>query len=231
MPTIQVNDLRMYYEIHGEGEPLALILGMTTDLSEWQRIIQPLAQHYKVIAFDNRGAGRTDKPDQIYTVEMMAEDTEGLLRALGIARADILGVSLGGRIALALALAHPERVNRLILVSTSARVSRRPWWFGLAGMLSRAPILGGAYPQPAYAFRRQRQASTSFNCTDRLGEIHTPTLIMNGKRDRTVPFPLAEELHAGIADSRLIAFADGHIFLLFSERQPFLDAVTAFLGE
>ncbi|HET9111950.1 MAG TPA: alpha/beta fold hydrolase [Ktedonobacterales bacterium] len=128
----------MYYEIQGEGEPLALSIGLGTDISEWQRIIQPLAQHHTVIAFDNRGAGRTDTPEQAYTIERMADDTDGLLRALGIERADIRGVSLGGRIALALALAHPERVDKLVLVSTSARAAWRPWWFGLAGMLSSA---------------------------------------------------------------------------------------------
>lgn len=125
MPTIQVNDIQMYYEAHGEGEPLALIVGLGTDISEWDNIITGFTHRYQVIAFDNRGAGRTDKPDQPYSVELMAEDTAGLLQALGIERAHILGVSLGGRIALALTLWHPERVNKLILVSTSARVQKR----------------------------------------------------------------------------------------------------------
>ena len=230
MPFVQVHDIRMYYEVHGEGEPLAMIPGLGTDVSEWQSIIQPLARHRKVIAFDNRGAGRTDKPEQPYTIEQMANDTDGLLRALGVERADILGVSLGGRIALALALAHPERVGKLALVSTSAHVARRPWWFGLAGLLSSAPLFRSAYPQPRAAFLRQRQASTVFNCAARLGEIHAPTLILHGTRDKIVPYALAEELRAGIAGSTLAPFAGGHLFLLFRERQRFLDTVLAFLG-
>ena len=230
MPTVRVNGIEMYYELHGAGEPLALIPGLATDVSEWGTIIEPLAQRYQVIAFDNRGAGRTDKPDQPYTVELMAEDTAGLLQALGVERANILGVSLGGRIAQALTLAHPERVAKLILVSTSARNSRRPWWFGLAGLLSNAPIFRSKYPQPRYAYLRQRAASTAFNCADRLGEIHAPTLIMHGRSDKIVPLEVAEELCAGIAGSQLLTFAGGHVFFFFRERQRFLDAIAAFLG-
>ncbi len=160
----------------------------------------------------------------------MAADTAGLLRALGIERTNLLGVSLGGRIALELALTHPELVDRLILISTSARVARRPWWFGLLSLLSSAPILRGKYPQPRYAFRRQRAASSNFNVTARLPEIAAPTLILHGQDDRTVPLALAEELHAGIPASRMRVFPGGHIFFLGRQRRLFLDAVVAFLG-
>lgn len=230
MPMIRVNDLDMYYEIHGEGEALVLISGLGTDVSEWGSIIHWLAQQYRVIAFDNRGAGRTDKPDQPYSIEMMAGDTEGLLGALAIERAHVLGISMGGRIALALALAHPERIGTLVLVSTSARAAKRHWWFGPLSLMSSVPIFRSRYPQPRYAFRRQRRASSAFNCTDRLGEIHAPTLILHGQSDRTVPYALAEEMHAGIAGSKMLAFAGGHIFFLFRERQRFLDAIADFVG-
>src|SRR2546421_5543706 len=130
MPYVKVNDIQMYYEMHGDGESLVVILGLGTDVSEWDGIIRWLAEKYKVLAFDNRGAGRTDKPDIPYSIEMMAQDTEELMNALAIERASILGISMGGRIALALALRHPERVEKLILVSTSARVrstKKRIW--------------------------------------------------------------------------------------------------------
>lgn len=229
MPTTYVNDIHLYYEIHGEGEPLVLILGLGTDISEWEDVIRGLAEHYRVIAFDNRGAGRTEKPDHPYTIELMAEDTEAILKALDIERARVVGISMGGRIALVLALAHPGRVERLVLVSTSARGAKRPWWFGALSLVSSGPFFKSKYPQPRYAFRRQRQASSMFNCTARLGELHAPTLILHGTRDKSVPYALAEELHAGIPDSKLLSFAGGHLFFLFRERQRFLDTVVAFL--
>ena len=82
MPYVKVNDIQMYYEMHGDGESLVVILGLGTDVSEWDGIIRWLANKYQVLAFDNRGAGRTDKPDIPYSIEMMAEDTAGLMQAL-----------------------------------------------------------------------------------------------------------------------------------------------------
>jgi len=233
MPTIQVNDIHMYYEIHGEGKPLVLIGGLAIDLSEFDGISRWLAQTYRVLAFDNRGAGRTDKPDIPYSIEMMAQDTEELMNALAIERASILGISMDGRIALALALRHPERVEKLILVSTSARVrstKKRIWRLRLLSLVSSTPIFRSKYPQPRYAFLRQLRASGDYNCTDRLHELHIPTVILHGKKDKSAPYALAEEMHAGIRGSQLMTFQGGHLFFLLSERQKFLDATAEFLG-
>ena len=91
MPTVKVNDINMYYEISGDGEPLVLIAGLGTDLTIYEPIIARLSKKYRVVAFDNRGVGRTDKPDIPYTID----DTAGLLRATGIKQAHVLGVSIG----------------------------------------------------------------------------------------------------------------------------------------
>jgi 3-oxoadipate enol-lactonase len=230
MPTVQVNDITMYYELQGEGEPLVLIAGLRLDISEYHGIDSWLAQKYQVLAFDNRGAGRTDKPDIPYSIEMMANDTAGLMQALGIQAAHIIGISMGGRIALALALQHPELVKKLVLVSTSARVRKRGWRFRLMELLMFLPIFKEKYPQPRYAYLRQRQASGAYNCVDRLPELHMPTLILHGKNDKTAPYYLAEEMRAGIAGSEIITFQGGHIFFFLRERQRFLDAVAQFLG-
>ena len=227
MPYIKVNDIQIYYEIHGEGEPLVLILGLGTDISEWGGIICWLAEKFQVLAFDNRGVGRTDKPDIAYSVEMMADDTAGLIQALGIQQANIVGISLGGRIALELSLRHAECVNKLVLVSTSARIARN-WRRRFYGLLSGAPIFRSKYPQPRYAFQRQLQASSIFNCTDQLHVLHVPTLIMHGKKDKTVPYYLAEEMHSGIKNSKMLTFEGSHIFFLMRERQQFLESVAEF---
>jgi pimeloyl-ACP methyl ester carboxylesterase len=119
MPTIKINDLNMYYEIHGQGEPLVMIMGIRRDLSWFYRQIPFFSKHYQTVVFDNRGAGKTDKPDEAYTIQGMAEDTAGLMKALGITSAHVLGVSMGGYIAQELALNHPQKVKRLILGCTS----------------------------------------------------------------------------------------------------------------
>jgi 3-oxoadipate enol-lactonase len=84
MPTVKVNNINIYYEIHGEGEPLVLTGGLSIDITALESVIGTLAQNYRVIAFDNRGAGRTDKPDIPYSIAMMADDTVGLLKAIGV---------------------------------------------------------------------------------------------------------------------------------------------------
>jgi 3-oxoadipate enol-lactonase len=114
-----VGGLNMYYEVHGKGKPFLLISGLGSDLNSWALQIPEFAKKYRVIAFDNRGSGRTDAPDMPYSIRMMAEDTAGLMDALSIGKAHVLGVSMGGYIAQELAIRCPGRVESLILVSTS----------------------------------------------------------------------------------------------------------------
>ena len=230
MPTVQVNDITMYYELQGEGEPVVLIAGLGLDISEYNGIDSRLAKKYHVLAFDNRGAGRTDKPDAPYSIEMMADDTAELMQALGMKQASIIGISMGGRIALALALQHPELVKKLVLVSTSARV-KRGWQFRFLELVKRVPAFQGKYPQPRYAYLRQRQASGAYNCAEQLSELHVPTLILHGQKDKIAPYYLAEEMRAGIAGSKIMPFHGGHMFFLWRERQQFLEAAAQFLDQ
>jgi len=119
VPTVKAGDISLYYEAHGEGEPLLLIMGYGSNSGHWFVILPHLASHFNVIIFDNRGAGRSDKPDIPYTAEMMTGDITGLLDATGIGAAHVFGVSMGGMIAQELALRHPGRVKKLVLGCTS----------------------------------------------------------------------------------------------------------------
>jgi 3-oxoadipate enol-lactonase len=231
VPVQRARDIDMYYEVHGAGAPLVLIGGLGNDLSEWEWMVEWCARTHRVLAFDNRGAGRTDKPDEPYSIEMMAGDTDALMDALGISGATVLGVSMGGRIAMELTLEHPQRVASLILVSTSAvahpevGLTRMDLLSVLAGLVFR-----GKYPQPRYAQSRQRQASRAYDCTDRLDEIRVPATIMHGRRDRICPLREAEQLRRGITGSQLVTFRGGHASFMLRERRWFLDSLTTALA-
>ena len=119
MPKVKVNDIQMFYEVHGEGFPLIMIMGLTGNTNWWDpRWIETLSEKFKIIAFDNRGAGRTDISDREYSIKLFADDTAGLMDALGISRANVLGLSMGGMIAQELVLNYPEKVKKLVLCAT-----------------------------------------------------------------------------------------------------------------
>jgi 3-oxoadipate enol-lactonase len=113
MPTIRVKDIEMYYESHGKGTSLIHIGGLAGDARAWTRQIEHLSKHYQVICFDNRGTGRTSCPDMPYSTKLFAEDTVGLMDALGIDRAHSYGISMGGCIAQEIAINYPKRVLTL----------------------------------------------------------------------------------------------------------------------
>jgi len=125
MPKVKINDINMYYEIHGEGFPLVMILGAVQNIFWWHpNLINKLSEKFKVILFDNRGAGRTDKPRIDYSIKLFVEDTVGLMDALKIEKAHVFGHSMGGYIAQELVLNYPEKVGKLILCSTSCGGSK-----------------------------------------------------------------------------------------------------------
>ena len=119
MPKIKTNNIELYYEIHGAGQPLVLISGLGYPLWQWHKMVPFLAEHFQVITFDNRGVGQSDKPAGPYTAQMLAADTAGFLDALGIEKAIIAGHSMGGFVAQAMALDFPQKVAKLILCSTN----------------------------------------------------------------------------------------------------------------
>lgn len=120
MPYADVNNIRLYYEIHGEGTPFLILNGLGGNHLEWTTYQLPdWSREYRVILYDHRGTGLSDKPDEAYTTRSLAADAIGLLDAIGISEpAHVLGPSHGGRIAQWVALDYPERVRSLVLSAT-----------------------------------------------------------------------------------------------------------------
>ena len=133
MSTATVGSIDLFYEEQGRGDPLLLIMGLAADSAAWLFQVPAFAERYRTITFDNRGVGRSAKPAGPYTIPAMADDAAGLLDVLGIERAHVVGVSMGGMIAQELALRHPARVRGLVLACT--------------------------YPEPDGDIERQRAAS------------------------------------------------------------------------
>lgn len=118
MPTVKAGSVNIHYEVTGKGDPLLLIMGFGMPGMAWFPTL-PFLQEFQSIFFDNRGTGDSDKPaDGPYTVKAMADDASHLLDALGIKRAFVYGVSMGGMIAQQLALDHPEQVAKAVLGCT-----------------------------------------------------------------------------------------------------------------
>jgi 3-oxoadipate enol-lactonase len=114
----KVNGINICYDIYGKGDPVILIHGFSDRKEHWRAQVGALSQHFKVIRMDNRGAGKSDRPDSEYTMETYASDIVGLMDFLNIEKSHIIGHSLGGMICQNFAILYPERLNKLILINT-----------------------------------------------------------------------------------------------------------------
>lgn len=230
---IKANGVELYYEISGHGPNLVLIEGLGVATWLWEKQVPEFSRSFTTIVFDNRGAGKSEKPAGPYSISMMADDLAALLDTLKINKAHILGVSMGGFIAQDFALRYPQKVDRLVLVATSAggpdhvpmspevlaqmfasdgpprEVARRKLAlaysdeFMKTGPVEHLVDLRSSDPQPPPAFLAQATAGATFNLSDQVKEIHAPCLIMAASGDRLVPVANAQNLSKKIPGSRL----------------------------
>lgn len=119
MPFASVNGIEVWFELHGSGQPLLYISGTGNDLRRSPASVLPVNRAFETLHYDQRGLGRTSKPDGEYTMDDYADDAAALVHSMGWASAHVLGISFGGMVALNLALRHPDVVDRLALCCTS----------------------------------------------------------------------------------------------------------------
>lgn len=160
MPLIKCGDINLEYFDEGAGPPLLMIRGLGAQASTWgDDFIASLAKHFRCVRFSNRGTGRSDKPPGPVSVRMLADDAANLLDALGIDRAHVFSVSLGGMIAQELALNHPQRVERLVLGCT---------FCGGTNAVSAGPdVTAMLMPQPGMSRDDQMRATWPALMTER----------------------------------------------------------------
>jgi pimeloyl-ACP methyl ester carboxylesterase len=238
------------YRVVGSGPPLVLIMGYAGTMEGWDpRLVHALARHNRVVMFDNAGVGRTQSLPGELTIDAMAGQTSALIDTLGLGRPDVLGWSMGGMIAQALAVLHPAQVRRLVLCATYPGAGTVvPSQAAIqAGSLFPANQVGAynaftaaiaEYPAapgaPADAKTAQAAAVTEWwHGTDpagrKIASISVPTLIADGTDDQLDPAANDHTLARLIPRSRLVLYPDaGHGFL-FQERTPFAALTESFL--
>ena len=256
MPKAKVNGINLNFNVEGNGEPLILIMGFAGVRNAWVFQTRAFKKHFRVITFDNRGVGKTDKPDGPYTIKMMADDTIGLMDHLAIDKAHILGISMGGMIAQEIAINYPDRVKKLVLGCTSASSETAPEvirvvetislggvnaWKGLAMLCQSAinnRLLRVAQLQMFWmhtlsggtkGLAGQAEAVRHHNTLDRLHMIGIPTLVIAGTLDRIIPPNSSDVIADLIPDARLVKIEDGsHVFFV-DQRDRFNQEVIEFL--
>jgi 3-oxoadipate enol-lactonase len=246
------------WEEQGGGEPLLLIQGLGYGRWSWAPVVAGLAERYRVIWFDNRGIGDSDKPAGPYTAAQMAGDALQVLDEAGAGLAHVLGASLGGMVAQELAVAEPARVNKLVLCCTTPGGSATvPMPEVTVQLFAEAATLEpdvalrrfvenalGSDPpvglvEELYQLRRanppdpagwQAQAAAGLTFAGAGGEITAPTLILAGTDDNVVDHRNADVLAERIAGARVERFdGAGHLFF-WEQPDAFVKIVTEFLG-
>jgi 3-oxoadipate enol-lactonase len=230
---LDVDGARLAYRVDGPADapPLALLHSLGTDLRMWDAQAAALARDFRVVRPDFRGHGGSDISPAPVTVERLGADVLALLDHLGVARAHLCGLSLGGVVALSLAARHPARVGRVVLANTGARIgSAESWdarvaavraggtgalrdtviprWLS-AGFRARRPDVARALGDmlaatPAEGYAAACLALRGADLRDVALTVRAPTLIIAGEADEATPPSLSEALHAAIAGSELL---------------------------
>ena len=225
----------------------------------WEPILAPLAERYRVLAFDNRGYGESDIPPGPYTAAELAGDALAVLDAAGVERAHVLGASLGGAVAQELALRHAARVDRLVLVATMSGVSNmHPLPAPTLQLMVEAPALDPAValrrfvenalapePEPALVERivelrtanpadpagwaAQAGIWATFDVWDELPDVTVPTLVVGGEGDVVVDPRNVPLLAARIPGAELRLVPGGHLFF-WNRPAEFVSLLREFAG-
>jgi 3-oxoadipate enol-lactonase len=261
MPYAENDGAKIYWEEHGRGEPVLLIMGLGATLDLWHRLVPALSAGHRAILFDNRGVGRTGAPDPPYSMPQMADDAAAVLDAAGVGSAHVIGASMGGVIAQELALRHPDRVRSLVLACTAcggpdsvpAEPETRAALVNRATMSPeegiRALVPFTYHPETpssrveedlairlrnypsARGYLAQLQAVLGYETYARLGAVRVPTLVLHGEDDRLVPAANGRDLARRIPGARLVLVPSASHILFSDQPETVNRAIVKFLQD
>jgi pimeloyl-ACP methyl ester carboxylesterase len=243
MPLAKLDGININYKVDGQGEPVVMIMGFGAPGSMGRSQIPFFKKYCRVITFDNRGVGKSEKPQGPYSTKMMADDTVKLMEHLGIEKAYVIGTSMGGMIAQEVAISYPKKVRKLVLActyacqdETSGDTEELAKLWKQKQQHAPSAMVGLSFNKPLYkyasgAFARismkfsgaadmvgfagQREACRKHNALERLPLITAPTLVIVGTKDRIIK-PVSSEVIAGkIQNARLVKIEGGsHCFFI-----------------
>ncbi len=258
MPKQLTNQINLYYEAHGEGQPLVFIHGLGSSTRDWEAQVSEFSTGYRVITLDLRGHGQSDKPAGPYSLPLFAADLAGLLEALGAAPAHIVGISLGGGVGLQFALNYPARVKTLTVINSGPslggtpeqaqqEIDRRVGIVQQLGMRAMGQALSPAlFPKPEHAALRETfverwaqndpaayiaatRSMLGWSVVERLGELRCPVLVISADQDYS-PVAAKEVYVRLIPDARLEVIADAHHATPLERPEAFNAVLAEFLA-
>lgn len=252
MPEITLNSIKINYEDKGEGFPLILVHGLSDDLRFWDPLTSELSRHYRTIALDLRGHGKSSKPGTPYSIGQFSRDIHSLITKLGIKKAGFIGFSMGGAVAQEFTVVYPEMVSSLVLISSFSYANPD---LNNALLKLRESLFEGGFasffdgilpmvltPQ----FIRQNRAALQdvkeekiktespaalinaidacleFDIRNSLQVVSKPTLIISGKEDILTPTELAEQTQKLIKHSNLEIIKNTRHNVLIPQNTPYL---------
>jgi pimeloyl-ACP methyl ester carboxylesterase len=259
VPKLRIEDIELYYEVHGQGEPVLLIHGLGSSARDWELQVPAFAERYQVVAFDVRGHGQSDKPPGPYSVPLFAHDAAALVRALDIAPAHVVGISMGGMIAFQLAVDEPDLVRSLVIANAGSELVVRTlkdrmnvWQRQLLVPLLGMRRVGEALSRRLFikpeqealrqmcakrwaendprAYLAATRALVGWSVTDRLAGIRCPVLVVAADQDYT-PVSVKEEVVARLPAADLVVIDDSRHATPVEHPERFNEVVLAFLGK
>ncbi len=255
---VKSNGIELNYVVEGSGPWVVMSHSLACDLSMWDEQAALLAKNYKVLRFDTRGHGKSDAPEGEYSLEMMADDTKGLLDALGVKSCHWVGLSMGGMIGQTFALRYPGVFKTLVLADTTSRypAEAKSLWDGriatvrdkgtealVQGTLTRwftegflakggkviDRVAAMIRATPAPGYAGCCYAIPKINLTARLKEITCPAIVIVGEQDAGTPVDMAREIHTALPGSELVIIPSASHLSNLEQPEAFNRALVDFL--